>query len=68
MFELESGNQNVDGQTGRRRTHQSNRWLGYMQPAQKEKLIFMNKMYRKISNVGPLHINLPNMIFLYFLS
>ena len=24
---------NVDGQTDGRRTHQSNRWVGYMQPA-----------------------------------
>ena len=32
-FELESGNKNVDGQTDGRRTHQSNRRVGYMQPA-----------------------------------
>ena len=33
VFELESGNQNVDGQADRRRTHQSNRRVGFMQPA-----------------------------------
>ena len=33
IFELESRNENVDGQTDRRRTHQSNRRVGYMQPA-----------------------------------
>ena len=33
VFELESGNQNVDEQTdGWHRTHQSNRRIGYMQP------------------------------------
>ena len=40
MFQLESGNQNVDRQMADRQTdgcwtHQSNRWVGYMQPAQK---------------------------------
>ena len=33
LFELESGNKNVDGQTDGRRTHQSNRRVGYTQPA-----------------------------------
>ena len=35
VFKLESGNENVDGQTDMdgRRTHQSNRRVGYMQPA-----------------------------------
>ena len=32
VFELESGNENVDGQADGRRTHQSNRWVGNMQP------------------------------------
>ena len=32
VFELESGNENVDGQTDGRRTHQSNRRDGYTQP------------------------------------
>ena len=32
VFELESGNENVDGQTDGRQTHQSNRRVGYMQP------------------------------------
>ena len=33
VFELEPGNENVDGQTDRRRTHQTNRRVGYTQPA-----------------------------------
>ena len=33
VFELESRKENVDGQTDGRRTHQSNRRVGYMQPA-----------------------------------
>ena len=33
VFELESGNKNVDRQTDGRRTHQSNRRVGYMQTA-----------------------------------
>ena len=32
-FELESGNENVDGQTDGQKTHQSNRQVGYMQAA-----------------------------------
>ena len=32
-LELESGNENVDGQTDGRWTHQSNMRVGYMQPA-----------------------------------
>ena len=36
VFKLESGNENVDGQTDRQTdvgTHQSNRWVGHTQPA-----------------------------------
>ena len=33
VFELESGNENVDGQTDRHGTHQCDRWVGQMQPA-----------------------------------
>ena len=33
VFKLESGNKNVDGQTDGRRTPQSNRRVGYTQPA-----------------------------------
>ena len=33
VFELESRNENVDGQADRRWTHQSNRQVGYTQPA-----------------------------------
>ena len=32
VFELESGNENVDQQTDGRQTHQSNRQVGYTQP------------------------------------
>ena len=32
VFELESGNENVDGQTDGRQTHQSNRRVSYTQP------------------------------------
>ena len=30
---VKSGNENVDGQTDRHRTHQSNRRVGYIEPA-----------------------------------
>ena len=33
VFELEAGNENVDRQTDERRKHQSNRRVGYTQPA-----------------------------------
>ena len=32
VFELESGNEKCGGTDGRR-THQINRWVGYMQPS-----------------------------------
>ena len=39
IFEVESGNENVDGQTDGHRTHQSNRQVGYTQPASKIPLL-----------------------------
>ena len=41
FYELESGNQNVvDRQMNGRRTHQSNRRVGYKQPTQKYQFFF----------------------------
>ena len=33
VFQFESGNENVDGQTDGCRTYRSTKWVGYMQPA-----------------------------------